>query len=394
MPQSYENYSVHGNIISPRDVEAPEVGAMASGLPEAVDLTPYCTPVETQGELGSCVANSFVSALEYSLIRSGQPATDLSRLFVYYNARQLSGHEGEDSGVIDNHAVAAIVAFGVCPEAAWPYDISRFTEKPPQRCYDIATMLEVMQYARVPDHNTMRATLAAGVPVSCGINVPVHWLQVDAAASGKIEESALPFMQGELTGHTMLCVGYDDRKGAYLFRNSWGTDWGKGGHVWIDYGVVEQCCPHRCRWAIGEISILPQLRIRWNKTLTQMAAEVRKCAREDMATALAARKRTIGSELSSKLDAETAGFRSRLRGSTPGAPSTRSNLVGRSADGPGAGGGYIPGKGPGAGGGYEPEDGPGAGGGYDRGPMRADGPGAGGGYGPNDGPGAGGGYDD
>jgi hypothetical protein len=394
MPQSYENYAIHGHLVSPRKVDAPEVSAKAGGLPEAVDLRAYCTPVESQGALGSCVANAFVSALEYSFIRSGHPATDLSRLFVYYNARQLSGYEGEDSGVVDNHAVAAIVAHGVCPETAWPYDISRFTEKPPLHCYEIATMFEVMQFARVPDENTMRATLAAGIPVSCGLDIPARWLQVDAARSGKIEKSALAFMQGEIAGHTMLCVGYDDRRGAYLFRNSWGTEWGRDGHVWMDYEVVAQCSEMRYRWAIGQISIQPQLAVSFHSTLTQMAAEVRKGAREDMAAALAARKRKIGGELASKLEAETAGFRSRLRGSTPGAPSTRSSLIGRTADGPGAGGGYEPRKGPGAGGGYGPDDGPGAGGGYDRGPSRADGPGAGGGYGPNDGPGAGGGYDD
>ncbi|MCI4644105.1 MAG: hypothetical protein MRY64_04925, partial [Hyphomonadaceae bacterium] len=130
MPQSYEHYSISGHIAAPRKMDAPQITAKAHGLPEQVDLTPHCTPVEDQGALGSCVANSFVSALEYSMIQSGLPATDLSRLFVYYNARKLSGSEMVDSGLIDHHAVAAIIAHGVCPEAAWPYDTSRFTEAP------------------------------------------------------------------------------------------------------------------------------------------------------------------------------------------------------------------------------------------------------------------------
>ena len=374
MPQSYATYSVSGHVVSPRKYDGPQVTARGHGLPERVNLTDQCTPVEDQGALGSCVANSFVSALEYSMIKSGLPATDLSRLFVYYNARKLSGNEGVDSGLIDHHAVAAIIAHGVCPEAAWPYDTSRFTQAPPQQCYEMASMFDVMQFARVPDHNTMKATLAAGVPVSCGVDLPSRWLQVEAAVSGKIEASALQSMHGDLAGHTMLAVGYDDVLGAYLFRNSWGTGWGINGHAWIDYQVVEACCHPRFRWAIGQIAIMPNLAIGGHADLTQMACEVRKHAHEDMATALAARKREIGTELNDKLAAETAGFRSRLRASS----TDRSSLIGRGADGPGAGGGYDPRKGPGAGGGYGPNDGPGAGGGY----------------GPSDGPGAGGGYED
>lgn len=394
MPQTKANYVINGHLPCDREQDAPHLSAKPHGLPEQVDLTPYCTPVEVQGELGSCVANSFVSALEYSLIRSGHPAQDLSRLFLYYNARKLSGMEAVDSGLPDHHAVAAIVAYGICPEAAWPYNPARFADEPPQMCYEIATQFEVMQFARVKDHNTMKATLAAGIPVSVGVDIPAKWLLEDARVSGEIEAPAGGWPGNvEMAGHTMLVVGYDDRRNAFLFRNSWGPGWGKGGHVWIDYAVVDRYCAPKYRWAIGQISLIPNLSIMGHTTLTQMAAETRKHAPEDMAAALARRKRELGGELSARLDAETAGFRSRLRGTTPGAPPLRSGLGRRGASGPGAGGGYDDHKGPGAGGGYGPADGPGAGGGYDRGPSRADGPGAGGGYGPNDGPGAGGGYD-
>ncbi len=37
-------------------------------------------------------------------------------------------------------------------------------------------------------------------------------------------------------GHFMLVVGYDDAKGAWLVKNSWGEAWGMKGYAWIGYG--------------------------------------------------------------------------------------------------------------------------------------------------------------
>lgn len=53
-------------------------------------------------------------------------------------------------------------------------------------------------------------------------------------------------------GHAVVAIGFDDfkeircvdrigkSKGAFLIRNSWGTDWGKEGYGWIPYDYVLQ----------------------------------------------------------------------------------------------------------------------------------------------------------
>ena len=57
-------------------------------LPPKVDLRPYMTIVEDQQQIGSCVANAVVGAYEYLAKRyHGDESLDVSRLFVYYNAR-------------------------------------------------------------------------------------------------------------------------------------------------------------------------------------------------------------------------------------------------------------------------------------------------------------------
>jgi hypothetical protein len=37
-------------------------------------------------------------------------------------------------------------------------------------------------------------------------------------------------------GHALLLIGWDDDKGAWLVKNSWGEEWGEKGFGWIKYG--------------------------------------------------------------------------------------------------------------------------------------------------------------
>ncbi len=50
--------------------------------------------------------------------------------------------------------------------------------------------------------------------------------------------------------HSMIIVGYDDSKNAYLVLNSWSYDWGNAGRVWIDYDFFEQEVTGAC-WYFG-----------------------------------------------------------------------------------------------------------------------------------------------
>jgi hypothetical protein len=51
-------------------------------------------------------------------------------------------------------------------------------------------------------------------------------------------ESLAPELQVEpKPNHSVLIIGWDDSKQAWLIKNSWGTGWGEGGLMWIKYGV-------------------------------------------------------------------------------------------------------------------------------------------------------------
>ncbi|UXR63904.1 C1 family peptidase [Bdellovibrio bacteriovorus] len=40
-------------------------------------------------------------------------------------------------------------------------------------------------------------------------------------------------------GHAVLIVGYDDEKKVFLFKNSWGEDWGLGGYGFVTFDHVD-----------------------------------------------------------------------------------------------------------------------------------------------------------
>lgn len=51
-------------------------------------------------------------------------------------------------------------------------------------------------------------------------------------------ESLAPELREEPNpNHTVLIIGWDDNKQAWLIKNSWGTGWGENGFMWIKYGV-------------------------------------------------------------------------------------------------------------------------------------------------------------
>ena len=86
-------------------------------LPPKVDLRPFMTQVEDQKTLSSCTANAVAGAYEYLVKKYlSKKAFDVSRLFIYYNARLRAGYEIEDKGSHIQYAVDSLMKIGACKE--------------------------------------------------------------------------------------------------------------------------------------------------------------------------------------------------------------------------------------------------------------------------------------
>ena len=219
-----------------RDKLYSAIAAPPKKLPPKVDLREGCSKVEDQGQLGSCTANALVGNLEFLRKKAGHRITNLSRLFIYYNEREMEGTINDDAGAMIRDGVKSLVKLGVCSESKWPYNIARFTEKPSPSCYKQAADHQVTSYHRIISLQQMRQCLAEGYPFVFGFSVYEAFESEEVASTGKLD---LP-KRGEkqLGGHAVMAVGYDDSAKRVLVRNSWGRNWGIKGYFTMPYDYV------------------------------------------------------------------------------------------------------------------------------------------------------------
>lgn len=224
-------------------------------LPREVDLREHCSPVEDQGQVGSCTANAVVGAMEYQVRKDGKPAVDLSRMFVYFNARRMSGHETQDSGTKISQGMAAFLAFGAPTETDWPYDPTLLDRIPEDTVYKKALDYVPTEYARVDGFDNVKASLARGYPVVFAASLPEKfWSDVRATGRAPAPTKAeLDAVFNDYGSHAMLLVGYDLNQEEFLVRNSWGQDWGEKGYFRIGMDTLTAATAPHTTWILGKL---------------------------------------------------------------------------------------------------------------------------------------------
>lgn len=209
------------------------------GVLSKVDLRPSMPfPCFDQLSLGACTANATVGAITFDQAKQGLSIEMMSRLYLYYYSRKLEWSVETDSGAQLRDVMKAYNKFGICLEADWPYDITKFQDQPTsQDCADARTHRPLL-YQRVnPTPTNFMRILSSGFPIIFGFTVYESFESDEVASTGIVP---MPDFKNEAVegGHAVLAVGYDRGTRQVICRNSWGTTWGLAGYFMLPFDYI------------------------------------------------------------------------------------------------------------------------------------------------------------
>lgn len=225
-------------------VKLPDSISQRSNLPEPYD----------QESLGACTAHAGAADYDYELHKLGYKFIYPSRIFIYHNELKSDGDVNHDNGSTGRTLMSVICSLGVCPESEWPYDITKFSVTPPQKCYEDALKYQGLQYMRVATSITaVQQALAQGYCICLGIAVFDSFESEEVSNTGIVPMPTIH--ETALGGHEVLICGYKKINGKLYFevRNSWGSDWGDGGYFWLPAEYITDSRLTYDMWALQKV---------------------------------------------------------------------------------------------------------------------------------------------
>jgi len=193
------------------------------------------TPVKNQGQCGSCVGFAVTAALEASSLLKNYMVTDFAEQFLLDTPGAVSCKGG-----IPDTALGALQAHGVSLEEDDPYE-ARNRSSPPQGT--VAYQIQKWETKSFPSREDIKRWLCMYGPlVTSMVATPDFQAYLPKSGNRLVFDGGLldDGLKG-IGGHAVLLVGWDDFKGAWLIKNSWGnrerySPWGIQGYGWVKYG--------------------------------------------------------------------------------------------------------------------------------------------------------------
>lgn len=216
-------------ICSPHPEAAPTKTAADYASQRSFDYTASMSlVVRDQGNSNNCWAVSSVEALEASWSLRNKQKVTLSAQAILDRTRQA----GPD---FTSTAMAQLKAYGTATEATYPYTHKVGAFRPVATPYKAANWGYVQPRTGVTDpHATvaqLKRALAQHGPLAVGLYSTKNF---EKYRTGIFRENVRTAGPQDIS-HAVLLVGWDDARGAWKIKNSWGTAWGQGGYGWVSY---------------------------------------------------------------------------------------------------------------------------------------------------------------
>ncbi len=205
------------------------------GLPDEFDWRELggCTPIRNQGSCGSCWAFGTVGPLECNILINDGVEKDLSEQWLLSCNRDGWGCDG-GWWAHDYHQWKTDPCgdTGAVLENDFPY----VGYKAPCNCpypheYLIDNWAFIGSEHGVPSVDAIKQAIYEYGPVSAAVRVNSAFQSYNGGVFNNHD--------GGQVNHAVVLVGWDDNQGTdgvWFLRNSWGTYWGEGGYMRIEYG--------------------------------------------------------------------------------------------------------------------------------------------------------------
>jgi cathepsin L len=208
--------------------------ATITGIPSSFDARTkgWVSPVKDQKSCGSCWAFAAVAMYESNYLKTNPGNIDASE------QHALDCVQGSCGGGLSYRVYEWMVNDDktLKTEASYPYQAK--TQSCPRTGgtsqYE-ADSWKVLRsdgdLNKIADVNTIKQGILAYGAVNASLEVNGDW---SGYTSGVLNGMPSDF-NNPSSNHAILIIGWNDTLGAWLVKNSWGTNWGLDGFCWVKY---------------------------------------------------------------------------------------------------------------------------------------------------------------
>lgn len=227
----------------------PLVTRSLTSIPSNYSLKSFSPTPGNQGSQPSCVgwASGYGARTIANAIKNGwKDNTSLINQNTYspsfvYNLIKMKGDDNCTKGSYIADAMKLLNSYGILSLKDFTYNAANCKVVPTEYGLELAKKNTILTYERLAKWDNpvnlvgkVKKAIANQNPVVIGMQVSSSFYKVKGAWSGA--------HSGGLGGHAMVVVGYDDNKygGAFEILNSWGTNWGNNGFIWVTYDAFKE----------------------------------------------------------------------------------------------------------------------------------------------------------
>jgi len=195
------------------------------------------TPIKNQGQCGSCWSFSTTGSTEGAhVLQRGRPLVGLSEQNLV-DCSSSQGNQGCNGGLMTDAFTYIIQNNGIDSEASYPYTAETGT-KCLFNAANVAAHLVSYQNVASESETSLTESVATRGPVSVAIDASHQSFQF--YSGGVYYEAECSATQLD---HGVLAVGYGASGSSdyYIVKNSWGTDWGMSGYIWMSRNRNNNC---------------------------------------------------------------------------------------------------------------------------------------------------------